>query len=77
MITKTVRLQGHILDSLTFSKVLDKILAQGGEYEVVRLVVGEANDDISLAEIAISAKNEEILESILKTIASYGAEVIP
>ena len=74
MITEIVCLQGHILDSLTLSKVLDKILENGGAYQIMRLIIGESNGDLSLAEISISAQDTETLEKILSMIFPHGAE---
>ena len=52
---ETVRLDGHIIDLLTLSKVLDLILRDGGQYRITGFKVGATRSDISHAEIAVTA----------------------
>ena len=70
MVSETVRLDGHIIDSLTLSKVLDIIIRDGGEYRIRRFDVGAASSDMSHADIDVSAlicgrASEQILHLIL------------
>jgi lysine-ketoglutarate reductase/saccharopine dehydrogenase-like protein (TIGR00300 family) len=73
MFSETVRLDGHIVDSLTLSKVLDLILLQGGLYEISRFQIGATRNDPSHAEIVVRAETSELLESILHQIGQHGA----
>lgn len=74
MTVETVHLEGHIIDSLTLSKVLDLIVQHGGSYEIVHFRVGTRRSDPSSADIAVSAENEDHLEAILHLIGQHGAE---
>lgn len=74
MPSEIVHLEGHIIDSLTLSKVLDIILREGGEYTVRRFQMGATRTDLSHAEIEVSAPGILVLESILHSIQQHGAE---
>ena len=73
MPSETIRLDGHIIDSLTISKVLDIILREGGEYRITRFTVGTTKSDASHAEISVSAPDAALLESILHNVQQHGA----
>ena len=73
MPAETVYLDGHIVDSLTLSKVLDLILTHGGAYEIVRFDIGTTQTDPSHAEIVVRADTDAALESILHIIGQHGA----
>ena len=73
MPAETIRLDGHIIDSLTLSKVLDIILRDGGQYRIARFHVGETRTDSSHAEIVVSAPDTTTLEHILHLVQQHGA----
>jgi len=73
MPSETVHLDGHIVDSLTLSKVLDLILRDGGQYRTTDFKVGATRSDISHAVIRVSADTPDTLESILHQIQQHGA----
>ncbi len=70
---ETVSLEGHIIDSLTLSKVLDTILRVGGQYQITKFDVGSTKNNLSKAEIKISADTEELLQQILHLVQQHGA----
>src|SRR5690348_1246280 len=73
MASETIHLDGHIIDSLTLSKVLDLILLHGGTYEVVRFQMGSTRADPSHAEMIVRADTPEQLDLILHQIGQHGA----
>lgn len=74
MPSEVVSLTGHIIDSLTLSKVLDIILRDGGQYRIQQFEIGETRSDTSRAEIVVSAPDTGTLERILHQIGQHGAE---
>ncbi len=74
MISETVRLRGHIIDSLLLPKVLDEIIARGGRFEIVKLNVGRKREDVSEAVVRVEAADETCLTEILRAIHPHGAE---
>lgn len=73
MIAETVHLDGHIVDSLTLSKVLDLILSHGGSYQITEFRIGSTRTDPSHAEIVVQADDQVLLDSILHQIGQHGA----
>jgi hypothetical protein len=70
----TIELHGHIVDSLTLSKVLDEILEAGADYDTEALIVGKGRSDPSYARIRVTAPDRERLAELLDRIAELGAE---
>jgi lysine-ketoglutarate reductase/saccharopine dehydrogenase-like protein (TIGR00300 family) len=68
-----VEMSGHIVDSLLLPKVLDAILARGGQYHIETFRLGERQDDTSYARIEVRANTAETLEAILAEIHPHGA----
>jgi len=73
MITETVVLKGHIIDSLVFAKVLDIIIQIGGTFDISRIDVGKNRKDLTVAKISIHAKSSSLLEKILQAVQPHGA----
>src|SRR5437762_10887112 len=73
MPVELIELEGHIIDSLIFAKVLDVILAAGGDYRVVDVDIGKTNTDVSTARLEVSAPDEGALASLLEALQVHGA----
>ena len=72
---EVVELEGHIIDSNILSKVLDKIISMGGDFEIEKLEVGKTNEDKSYARILVKGKDGEHLDNILREIQQLGAVI--
>jgi lysine-ketoglutarate reductase/saccharopine dehydrogenase-like protein (TIGR00300 family) len=68
-----VRIEGHLIDSGIMSKVMDAIIAMGGEFESLSFEVGRTNDDVSVSVLRVRADSQALLESILGEIQLHGA----
>jgi lysine-ketoglutarate reductase/saccharopine dehydrogenase-like protein (TIGR00300 family) len=73
MLSETVHLEGHIIDSGTLSKVLDLILLYGGDYEITTFRIGTTREESSHAEIIIRAPDTATLHLILQEVGQHGA----
>jgi lysine-ketoglutarate reductase/saccharopine dehydrogenase-like protein (TIGR00300 family) len=73
MAQSVVQISGHIIDSLILPKVLDLIVALGGEFEILEIQIGHRRSDRSHARIRIDAANQETLDKIITTIREHGA----
>ena len=73
MAAELVHLDGHIVDSLTLSKVLDIILREGAQYEIRSFQIGSTRFNASHAEILVSADSAVKLELVLHLIGQHGA----
>ena len=68
-----VRIEGHLIDSGIMSKVMDAIIALGGEFESLTFEVGRTNDDASVSVLRVTAPSQEQLDVILGEIQQHGA----
>ncbi len=71
--SEIVELKGHIIDSLSLPRVLDAILAQGGEFEFESVSIGRTRAEQSVVKIRVSAPDQATLESVLAYIEREGA----
>ncbi len=71
---KTIIVRGHIIDSLSLSKIFDEIIDRGGDYLLEDIEIGKTRTDLSSARIRISAGNTGTLASILTRLHQLGAE---
>jgi hypothetical protein len=80
-VSGVIELRGHIIDSLTLSKVLDEIFESGAEAETEALCIGMRPRDTSYARLRVTAGSAEKLSVLLDRLARLGAdrpaEVVP
>src|SRR6266480_5804388 len=74
--SETLLLQGHIIDSLTFSKVLDRIMDREGRFRIDEIQVGQRKNERSRALLQIECKTQAKLDELLKELRNLGAEVL-
>lgn len=75
-VSRVIELRGHIIDSLTFPKVLDEILDHGADYETEEISIGRTRRDTSRARIRVTAPSEEALDRVLAHVRRLGAEAV-
>ena len=76
MVSETIELRGHIIDSLILPKVLDQILTHGGNFKIAEIHIGEKRVDQSFARIEVSAGNGSALDELILRLRQQGAEVM-
>jgi lysine-ketoglutarate reductase/saccharopine dehydrogenase-like protein (TIGR00300 family) len=64
------------MDSGVLARVLDDVLAYGGDYRIDRLDVGRAHDDESYARISVSAADEGALARLLMRLQTHGVNQV-
>jgi hypothetical protein len=72
-LTRTVELKGHLIDSLTLSKVIDRVQQLGGDYRLNDIRIGSLKKDITAINMTLSAPDEALLKAILEMLTPYGA----
>jgi len=75
MVTEEIQLEGHIIDSLILSKVLDEIVSSGGDFSITHIQIGQKPGDRSEATIEVSAPTAEALSGLVARIGRMGATV--
>eukprot|EP00913_Durusdinium_trenchii_P028483 g26711.t1 len=68
-----VELAGHIVDSLLLPKVLDEIIAHGGQFDIRDVQIGKRRADPSHALLRVTAPTAEQLDEVLVAIGQHGA----
>src|SRR5204863_4587663 len=76
MVSETIELRGHIIDSLILPKVLDQILTHGANFKITEIKIGKKRADQSFARIDVSAETGEALDELILRLRQQGAEVL-
>lgn len=72
MYSEIVEAEGHLVDSQILSKIFDRVIANGSEFEVVRFSLGRTNQDFSHLELRVSAPTQETLAKTLEELVELG-----
>jgi len=72
-----IELQGHIIDSGIMTRLFDRIMDMGGNFEILVFDVGKKKTDPSYARLKIIAHDKEKLRSILSEVHRLGARLPP
>jgi len=75
--SRTIRLEGHLLDSGLINRALDLVVENGGSFQVLNFNLGEQKQSTSMAEVKVSAPSHEVMEAILSTLIDLGAVNLP
>jgi hypothetical protein len=70
---QTIEFRGHLIDSLTLSKVTDLIQLMGCHYRLNDIRIGTLKKDISSVNMTVFAQDEGKLQELLTTLSYYGA----
>ena len=70
---KEIKVEGHLIDSMILTKIWDRIMELGGNFETLEFRVGKHKTDPSYARILVKGKTPQHLEDILREIYPLGA----
>ena len=70
--SEVLETRGHLMDTGVLARVLDDVLAYGGDYRIDRLDVGRQHDDESYARIVVSADDDDALARLLMRLQTHG-----
>ncbi len=71
--SRTIRMEGHLLDSGLISRALDLVVENGGSFQVLNFNLGEQRQSTSSADVKVSAPSHEIMEEIMSLLIDLGA----
>jgi len=71
--THEVEVEGHLIDSMILSRIWDRIMDLGGDFEVLEFRVGRHKTDYSYARIAVTGRTPDHLNLMLEEIYRLGA----
>ncbi|NJL01716.1 MAG: TIGR00300 family protein [Spirulinaceae cyanobacterium SM2_1_0] len=75
--SKTIQLQGHLLDSGLMNRALDSIVENGGSFKVLNFDLGTERQSTSQAEVRVSAPSHTVMEDIMRQLIDLGAADLP
>jgi lysine-ketoglutarate reductase/saccharopine dehydrogenase-like protein (TIGR00300 family) len=75
--SRTVQMQGHLLDSGLINRALDLISEGGGSFQVLNFHLGEQKQSTSSAEIRVTAPSHDVMEKIMSQLIDLGAVAPP
>lgn len=71
--SKEVEVNGHLIDSMIITKILDVIMDLHGEFDVKEFNIGKKKNMKSRARLEITGKSQEHLDEILDSVYREGA----
>ena len=72
-VSRTVELEGHIIDSGMMQRAFTVVMDMGGSFHVEEFTVGTRKDETSYCRMEVSADTEEQLQPILHELNQNGA----
>ncbi|MFB6193974.1 MAG: TIGR00300 family protein [Halobaculum sp.] len=75
MPSRTVELEGHIIDSGMMGRAFGVVMDMGGSFHVEQFDVGTRKDETSYCRMSVAADTAETLQSILHELHQTGATV--
>ncbi len=72
MISETVEVRGHLIDSAILSRVLDDVLDYGGNYSIDQFDVGRSPVDESFAQLTVMSEDAAALSRLVMRLQSHG-----
>jgi lysine-ketoglutarate reductase/saccharopine dehydrogenase-like protein (TIGR00300 family) len=73
---REIELEGHIIDSGIMTRVFDRIMDKGGNFEILVFDVGKRKTDPSYARLRVNADSDQQLSAILSEIHRYGVRLL-
>ena len=73
LVHETVVMEGHLIDSDVLRRAFNRIVEDGGQFEVLDFRVGKTNALPSRATLAVQADDQETLDRILEELSYVGA----
>jgi lysine-ketoglutarate reductase/saccharopine dehydrogenase-like protein (TIGR00300 family) len=75
--SRTLQLEGHLLDSGLLNQALDLITEGGGSFQILNFQLGEQRQSTSSAEIKVSAPSSDVMGKIMAQLIDLGAVARP
>ncbi|MFO0057758.1 MAG: TIGR00300 family protein [Cyanobacteriota bacterium] len=73
-LSRTIRLQGHLLDTGLINRTLDRIVEGGGSFQVLEFALGQQRHSPSSAAIRVSAPDGEVMADVMARLIDLGAQ---
>ncbi|PHV62170.1 TIGR00300 family protein [Cyanobacterium aponinum UTEX 3222] len=77
VVSKVLKMEGHLLDSGLMNRALDIIVKEGGSFKVLNFNLGLERQSPSNAEVRVSAPSNDVMEDIISQLIDLGAVSTP
>ncbi len=77
ILSRTITMTGHLLDTGLVNRALDLVVEGGGSFQVLKFDLGEQRQSPSSAEIRVSAPDREVMDEIMAQLIDLGAVALP
>ncbi|MDE3077713.1 MAG: TIGR00300 family protein, partial [Chloroflexota bacterium] len=74
-VQERIEMTGHIIDSGALTKLMDTVMDLGGDFEVEEQRYGRRKDEPSYIRIEVRAPSDKVLEQILQSCKTLGANL--
>lgn len=71
--SRTIQMQGHLLDAGILNRALDLVVERGGSFKVLNFNLGVERQSTSMADVRVSAPDHEVMEDIMTSLIEMGA----
>jgi lysine-ketoglutarate reductase/saccharopine dehydrogenase-like protein (TIGR00300 family) len=75
LVSETVEITGHLMDSGILSRVLNDIREYGGDYVIDQLEAGRDESDPSHARLTVTAPDDDTLQRLLMRLQTHGVNM--
>ena len=75
--SRTISMEGHLLDSGLINRALDLIVEGGGSFQVLNFELGEQRQSTSKAQVRVSAPDSEVMGELMAQLIDLGAVTLP
>ena len=72
VVEETVTMEGHLIDSDILRKAFNRIVEEGGDFDILDIHVGKSNADPSRVSLAVKAKDHVAVDRILEGLSYLG-----
>jgi lysine-ketoglutarate reductase/saccharopine dehydrogenase-like protein (TIGR00300 family) len=72
LVEETVTMEGHLIDSDILRRAFNRIVEEGGDFEVLDMHVGKSNADPSRATLSVKAQDPAAVDRILEGLSYLG-----
>jgi len=73
---QVIEVKGHLIDSMILTRIFDKIMDLGGDFNVLEFMIGKRKNELSYARLSVRAKSKRHLDHILETLYFEGAQPV-
>ncbi|NWG09638.1 MAG: TIGR00300 family protein [Nitrososphaerales archaeon] len=73
MFEQEIEVEGHLIDSMILTKIFDRIMDLGGDFEVMEFRIGKRKGEYSYAKLMVRGKDEPHLNVLLEEMYRLGA----